>query len=142
MAPYNIVFVIIIFAYRYIQRRLIKAMESVMVNYDATVRNSVGQVIQLRYGEDGLAGEFVEFQSLPVIKLSHRRFEENYRFDLTNERYLRKVFTEVVVREVLGSPVAISTLEEEWRRLQEDRVALRQIFPKGDTKVKEGYERD
>lgn len=46
----------------YIQRRLIKAMESVMVNYDATVRNSVGQVIQLRYGEDGLAGEFVEFQ--------------------------------------------------------------------------------
>jgi len=33
----------------YIQRRLIKAMESVMVHYDGTVRNSVGQLIQLRY---------------------------------------------------------------------------------------------
>ena len=33
-----------------------------MVNYDGTVRNSVGQLIQLRYGEDGLAGEGVEFQ--------------------------------------------------------------------------------
>ena len=33
-----------------------------MVNYDGTVRNSVGQLIQLRYGEDGLAGEAVEFQ--------------------------------------------------------------------------------
>jgi hypothetical protein len=33
-----------------------------MVNYDGTVRNSVGQLIQLRYGEDGLAGEHVEFQ--------------------------------------------------------------------------------
>ena len=46
----------------YIQRRLIKAMEACMVNYDGTVRNSVGQLIQLRYGEDGLAGEHVEFQ--------------------------------------------------------------------------------
>ncbi|KAH1164650.1 hypothetical protein KIL84_020645 [Mauremys mutica] len=41
----------------YIQRRLIKSMESVMVKYDATVRNSINQVVQLRYGEDGLAGE-------------------------------------------------------------------------------------
>ena len=46
----------------YIQRRLIKAMESVMVNYDGTVRNAVGQMIQFRYGEDGLASEVVEFQ--------------------------------------------------------------------------------
>ena len=46
----------------YIQRRLINAMEACMVNYDGTVRNSVGQLIQLRYGEDGLAGEHVEFQ--------------------------------------------------------------------------------
>ena len=33
----------------YIQRRLIKAMESLMVNYDGTIRNAVGQLIQLRY---------------------------------------------------------------------------------------------
>ncbi|KAB7506534.1 DNA-directed RNA polymerase II subunit RPB1 [Armadillidium nasatum] len=107
----------------YIQRRLIKAMESVMVNYDGTVRNSVSQVIQLRYGEDGLAGEYVE------------RFEDKYRFDVTNERYLRHLFNEDVVRELLGSPEAINILEVEWQKLQEDRVALRQVFPKGDTKV-------
>ena len=35
----------------YIQRRLVKAMETVMVAYDGTVRNSSDQVIQLRYGE-------------------------------------------------------------------------------------------
>ena len=28
-----------------------------MVKYDATVRNSINQVVQLRYGEDGLAGQ-------------------------------------------------------------------------------------
>ncbi|KAF2367731.1 RNA polymerase Rpb1 domain 7 [Trinorchestia longiramus] len=119
----------------YIQRRLIKAMESVMVNYDGTVRNSVSQVIQLRYGEDGLAGEFVEFQKMPTVKLSSRRFEDKYKFDITNERYLRRLFTEDVVRELLGSSEAIALLEEEWHQLQEDRKALRQVFPKGDTKV-------
>ncbi|KAG0729095.1 DNA-directed RNA polymerase II subunit RPB1 [Chionoecetes opilio] len=119
----------------YIQRRLIKAMESVMVNYDGTVRNSVSQVIQLRYGEDGLAGEYVEFQKMPTVKQSNRRFEENYRFDATNERYLRRLFNEDVVREMIGSPEAISILETEWAKLQEDRGGLRQVFTKGDTKV-------
>lgn len=71
----------------YIQRRLIKAMESVMVHYDGTVRNSVGQLIQLRYGEDGLCGEMVEFQAINTIQLSHKKFEDKYRFDPSNERY-------------------------------------------------------
>ena len=31
----------------YIQRRLIKAMESVMINYDGTVRNSVGYIFYI-----------------------------------------------------------------------------------------------
>jgi DNA-directed RNA polymerase II subunit RPB1 len=55
----------------YIQRRLIKAMESVMVHYDGTVRNSAGQLLQLSYGEDGLSGESVEFQTMPTVKLSN-----------------------------------------------------------------------
>ncbi len=42
-----------------------------MVNYDGTVRNSVGQLIQFRYGEDGLAGEQVEFQVHLLIIKAH-----------------------------------------------------------------------
>ncbi|KAL0377704.1 UNVERIFIED_CONTAM: DNA-directed RNA polymerase II subunit RPB1 [Sesamum radiatum] len=38
----------------YIQRRLVKAMEDIMVKYDGTVRNSLGDVIQFLYGEDGM----------------------------------------------------------------------------------------
>lgn len=51
-------------------------MESVMVKYDGTVRNSINQVVQLRYGEDGLAGENVEFQNLATLKPSHKAFEK------------------------------------------------------------------
>lgn len=53
-------------------------MESVMVKYDGTVRNSINQVVQLRYGEDGLAGENVEFQNLATVKPSHKAFEKKW----------------------------------------------------------------
>nr|CAI5868811.1 unnamed protein product [Callosobruchus analis] len=119
----------------YIQRRLIKAMESVMVHYDGTVRNSVGQLIQLRYGEDGLCGEMVEFQTLPTVKLSNKAFEKKFRFDPSNERYLRRVFNEEVIKQLMGSGEVISELEREWEQLQKDREALRQIFPSGESKV-------
>ena len=60
----------------YIQRRLVKAMEAVMVRYDGTVRQCNDYMIQLCYGEDGLAGEKVEFQNLATLKPSHKTFEK------------------------------------------------------------------
>nr|PVC51949.1 DNA-directed RNA polymerase [Theileria orientalis] len=38
----------------YLQRCVLKAMEDVIVCYDATVRDSNGNVIQFKYGEDGI----------------------------------------------------------------------------------------
>jgi len=71
----------------YIQRRLIKAMEGLMVHYDGTVRNANRHLLQLRYGEDGMDGAFMEFQQLPSIKPSHSSFERRFHFDTTNQRF-------------------------------------------------------
>jgi len=38
----------------YMQRRLINALEDLKVEYDGTVRNTAGTVIQFSYGEDGV----------------------------------------------------------------------------------------
>jgi len=38
----------------YMQRRLINALEHLRIEYDSTVRNSIGDIIQFRYGEDGV----------------------------------------------------------------------------------------
>ncbi len=38
----------------YMQRRLINALEHLRIEYDGTVRNSVGDIIQFWYGEDGV----------------------------------------------------------------------------------------
>lgn len=110
-------------------------MESVMVHYDGTVRNSVGQLIQLRYGEDGLCGEAVEFQSIATIEPSHKKFENEFKFDVSNERHMRKIFTEDVLKDLMGSNDTVAELEKEWEQLTRDRDTLREIFPSGESKV-------
>ena len=43
-------------------------MESAFVRYDGTVRTSNDNIIQFRYGEDGLAGEVRSQSKLYVMK--------------------------------------------------------------------------
>ena len=57
----------------YIQRRLIKALEDVMVKYDGTVRNSSNQIVQFIYGEDGMAGESIEDLRIDLVKLNDQQ---------------------------------------------------------------------
>lgn len=59
----------------YIQRRLIKAMEDVVVEYDGTVRTSEGLISQFLYGEDGMSGTAVEQQTLDHISLTEDAFQ-------------------------------------------------------------------
>ena len=55
----------------YIQRRLVKAMETVMARYDTTVRNSRGCVMQFLYGEDGMDAQRIEKQFFDCYNLSY-----------------------------------------------------------------------
>ena len=54
----------------YIQRRLMKALEDVMVKYDSTVRNSSDQIVQFLYGEDNMQGEAIEDLRIDTLKMS------------------------------------------------------------------------
>ena len=62
----------------YIQRRLIKGLEDLKVEYDLTVRNSNGKVIQFSYGEDAFDPMFVENQSLPIVTMSTQDIYSHY----------------------------------------------------------------
>lgn len=54
----------------YIQRRLIKGLEDIKVEYDMTVRNSKGKVVQFLYGEDGFDTTRIENQVIPIVGMS------------------------------------------------------------------------
>ncbi|KAH0969208.1 hypothetical protein GBA52_028933 [Prunus armeniaca] len=62
----------------YIQRRLVKAMEDIMVKYDGTVRNSLGDVIQFLYGEDGMDAVWIESQKLDSLKMKKSEFDKTF----------------------------------------------------------------
>lgn len=49
----------------YIQRRMVKAMENIVVAEDGTVRNVMGNIVQMRYGGDGFDVTNLENVKLP-----------------------------------------------------------------------------
>jgi DNA-directed RNA polymerase II subunit RPB1 len=51
----------------YIQRRLMKTMEDQHIEYDKTVRNVNGSIVQFHYGEDGVDTVYVEDQSCDLV---------------------------------------------------------------------------
>lgn len=50
----------------YMQRRLMKALEDLGANYDLSVRNSEGGIVQFKYGDDGLDPCSMEGDKQPV----------------------------------------------------------------------------
>ncbi|KAM6495517.1 hypothetical protein JOM56_008223 [Amanita muscaria] len=50
----------------YMQRRLMKALEDLTVQYDLSVRNSEGGVVQFTYGDDGLDPSCLEGDAQPI----------------------------------------------------------------------------
>ena len=54
----------------YIQRRLVKGLEDLKVEYDGTVRNNMGKIVQFTYGEDGAETTRVENQNIQLVNMS------------------------------------------------------------------------
>lgn len=50
----------------YMQRRLMKALEDLTTQYDLSVRNSTGGVVQFTYGDDGLDPACLEGDAQPI----------------------------------------------------------------------------
>ncbi|SGY60993.1 BQ5605_C007g04513 [Microbotryum silenes-dioicae] len=121
----------------YIQRRLVKALEDVMVAYDGTVRNSLGDVVQFVYGEDGMDGAFIEEQVIDPIRLSDERFEKRYRLDVMDRKWtFRSGALQVGLIDQDDYEQVQALLDDEYEQLKEDRKMLREfIFPNGDATV-------
>lgn len=119
----------------YIQRRLVKALEDVMVKYDGTVRNSLGHVVQFAYGEDGMDAVGVERQDLEIMKMDDKRFDSRYRFDLRGKD--RQLLSRILLPEARSSMDVEETqvaVDAEFEQLKEDRKLLRTyIFPSGES---------
>jgi len=74
----------------YIQRRLIKSLEDLKIEYDMTVRNNKGKIIQYSYGDDGIDTVKVENQILPIANMTLEEIYAHYQMpsdELKDEVY-------------------------------------------------------
>ena len=111
----------------YIQRRLVKALEDVMAKYDGTIRNSLGDIVQFIYGEDGLDGATIEPQLLDIIKCSDARFEKMFRVDLMEDDPRTSISAEFLEQatEIAGNMDVQQYLDQEFEQLKAAREFLR-----------------
>ncbi len=84
----------------YIQRRLIKGLEDLMVSYDMTVRTNKNKLVQFAYGDDNIDTTKVEEQGIPIVSMSTQDIyahylipEENGKVKTLSNIFLKNVLT-------------------------------------------------
>ncbi|KAH8797388.1 RNA polymerase Rpb1, domain 6-domain-containing protein [Flagelloscypha sp. PMI_526] len=120
------------------KHQLVKVLEDVMVCYDGTVRNSLGDLVQFVYGEDGMDGAFIEKQRYEIYAISDREFEHRYRIDVADPA--GGFMPGQLQVGVDDSSIELQEkLDEEWGRLCEDRKTLRTLVFKDWDPLKERH---
>lgn len=107
----------------YIQRRLVKAMEHLMIQYDGTVRNALGDVVQYLYGEDGIDGAAIEQQAIRSVWMSDNKFEATYVWD---KESLSRSVEPGVAESISHNADDAALLDLEESRLRADRKFYRE----------------
>ena len=83
----------------YIQRKLIKGLEDLMVNYDMTIRTNKGKIVQFNYGEDGIDTIKVENQNLPLVTMSVNDIYAHY--NIPDESGKSKLLNQIFLKNVM-----------------------------------------
>ncbi|KAJ2666266.1 DNA-directed RNA polymerase II core subunit rpo21, partial [Coemansia sp. RSA 1285] len=114
----------------YIQRRLVKALEDIMCHYDGTIRNSLGQVVQFVYGEDGMDGCHIETQRLVSLLPSDNEFEKMYKVNVMDHGAIFKPgsLEFSILKNIEGNDTVQRVLDEEYAQVQNDRQTLRNFI--------------
>jgi DNA-directed RNA polymerase II subunit RPB1 len=124
----------------YIQRRLIKALEDLKVEYDMTIRTNKGKIVQFHYGDDGIDTTKVEDQEIPIVEMSSQDIynhylipEENGKVKTLNNIFLKNTMTRLKKQQETYA-VAMNKLVEEM--LKQRKNIIKNVFKnKGEKSV-------
>ena len=103
----------------YIQRRLIKSLEDLKVEYDMTVRNNKGKIIQFNYGDDSFDSMCIEKQSIPLSNQSLEELMDHYFVPEKSKKDMLKVVFENEAYNRLNIPLYNSKIEYMYQYIQD-----------------------
>ena len=83
----------------YIQRRLIKGLEDLMVNYDMTIRTNKNKIVQFAYGDDGIDTTKVENQVIPIVTMTTQDIYAH--FNVPDENAKSKILSNIFLKNTM-----------------------------------------
>ena len=100
----------------YIQRRLIKGLEDLMVNYDMTVRSNKNKIVQFVYGDDNIDTVKVENQQIPIVNMSIQDIYAHYALtdDTTNAKMVSNIFLKNVLARYKNQKKAMDEYNQKY----------------------------
>ena len=124
----------------YIQRRLIKALEDLMVNYDMTIRTNKNKIVQFKYGDDGIDTTKVEDQEMSIVEMSSQDIynhylipEETGKVKILGNIFLKNVMTRMKKQQEQYA-IEMNTLINKMINMRE--IIVKNVFKnKGDKVV-------
>jgi len=120
----------------YIQRRLIKGLEDLKVEYDMTVRNNKNKIIQFSYGDDGFDPVRVESQYLPLVQMTLEEIYNHYQMPIVtagktkaDDVYIAS-FTKPTIKRLAKQSVELATKTKEIieRAIQARTGLVKNVF--------------
>lgn len=110
----------------YLERKLVKILEDVRVEYDGTVRNANDKVIQFVYGDSGINTEYQIEQKIGLIIANNETVAKKYTYtkeemsSLKSEKYNAKT-NESLYKKLLG-------MRDNFRNIQQKYNTTKQVF--------------
>ncbi len=119
----------------YIQRRLIKGLEDLKIEYDMTIRTNKNKIVQFQYGDDGIDTTRVENQEIPIVEMSSQDIYNHYL--IPEEKGKIKTLSNVFVKNVMARLKKQQVeFASEMNSLVEKMIARRELIIKNVFKNK------
>jgi DNA-directed RNA polymerase II subunit RPB1 len=113
----------------YIQRRLVKGLEDIKIEYDMTVRNNQSKIIQYSYGEDGFDTVKVENQILPLVKMSLEEIYAHFQLPMsasgTGDAIYTAAYTNAAMKRLTKQK---TNLRERCKQIVGEMIRLRKLI--------------
>ncbi|GKA54599.1 DNA-directed RNA polymerase II subunit 1 [Tanacetum coccineum] len=88
------------------------------------VRNSLGDVIQFLYGEDGMDAVWIESQKLDSLKIKKREFDRLFKYEIDDENWNPSYMLSDHVEDLKTIREFRNVFDAEVQKLEADRVQL------------------
>ena len=111
----------------YLSRKLIKAAEDLVVNYDFSVRNATNHIVQFSYGDDSFDPIKLEkVTRIELIEYDNHKMEDVYKYDsLDDVSYFEGFMKPETIKEMMDDSEYMDMLKYEYDEIYKYREDLR-----------------